>query len=66
MNKPTSQSPGPVTTPRSPTTPAVVARVMGAVAKQHGGQVPAGHYVGRMQTTVNRGPLGGGSGRGRR
>ena len=35
-----------------PTTPAVVARVQGAVAVQNGGQVPKGSYVGRMQRVV--------------
>lgn len=31
------------------TTPTVVARVQSAVAIKHGGQVPKGSYVGRMQ-----------------
>lgn len=34
---------------RNSTTPTVVARVQGAVAGKHGGQVPKGSYVGRMQ-----------------
>lgn len=34
---------------RKSTTPAVVARVQRAVAIKHGGQVPKGSYVGRMQ-----------------
>lgn len=40
---------GPV---KSPTTPAAVARVQSAVAKQSGGGVPKGSYVGRMQQTL--------------
>ena len=35
-----------------PTTGAAVARVQSAVATQHGGGVPKGSYVGRMQRTV--------------
>jgi len=34
------------------TTHAVVARVQGAVAKNNGGMVPKGNYVGRMQRAV--------------
>lgn len=45
MSKTTSK---PVTPIRS----ADVARVQGAVARQHEGQVPKGSYVGRMQRTV--------------
>jgi hypothetical protein len=37
---------------KTPTTPAAVARVQGAVARQNGGGVPKGSYVGRMQQTV--------------
>lgn len=37
---------------KSPTTPAAVARVQSAVAKQRGGGVPQGSYVGRMQQTL--------------
>ncbi len=40
---------GPV---KSPTTPAAVARVQSAVAKQSGRGVPKGSYVGRMQQTL--------------
>lgn len=40
---------GPV---KSPATPAAVARVQSAVAKQSGGGVPKGSYVGRMQQTL--------------
>lgn len=36
----------------STTTTAAVARVQGAVARQNGGGVPKGSYVGRMQQTV--------------
>lgn len=39
-------------TVKSPTTPAAVARVQSAVAKQSGGGVPKGSYVGRMQQTL--------------
>jgi len=45
MTKSPSKSPTPVR-------PADVARVQSAVAQQHGGQVPKGSYVGRMQRTV--------------
>lgn len=34
---------------KSRTTPAVSARVQGAVAKQNGGGVPKGSYIGRLQ-----------------
>jgi len=34
---------------KSPITPEALARVQGAVAKQNGGGVPKGSYVGRMQ-----------------
>ncbi len=37
---------------QSSTTTAAVARVQGAVARQNGGGVPKGSYVGRMQQTV--------------
>lgn len=37
---------------KSPTTQKAVARVQGAVAKEHGGGVPKGSYVGRLQGTV--------------
>jgi hypothetical protein len=37
---------------KSSTTPAAVARVQSAVAKQSGGGVPKGSYVGRMQQTL--------------
>ena len=39
---------------KSPTTQKAVARVQGAVAKQHGGGVPKGSYVGRLQCTVGK------------
>lgn len=32
-----------------PTSPADASRVQGAVASKHGGQVPKGSYVGRLQ-----------------
>ena len=35
-----------------PTTGAAVARVQRALATQHGGGVPNGSYVGRLQRTV--------------
>lgn len=44
--------PAPRASVKSPTTPAAVARVQGAVARQNGGGVPKGSYVGRMQSTV--------------
>lgn len=45
-------APTPRSSAKSPTTPAAVARVQGAVARQNGGGVPKGSYVGRMQNTV--------------
>lgn len=36
----------------NPTTGAAVARVQSAVATRHGGAVPKGNYVGRMQRAV--------------
>ncbi len=36
----------------TPTTPSVVARIQSTVAKQNGGQIPKGSYVGRLQQTV--------------
>lgn len=42
--------------PVTPIQPADVARIHGAVAKQHGGQVPKGNYVGRLQRTVAPAP----------
>ena len=36
----------------NPITGAAVARVQSAVATQHGGGVPKGNYVGRMQRAV--------------
>lgn len=44
--------PAPHTSAKSPTTPAAVARVQGAVARTNGGGVPKGAYVGRMQQTA--------------
>lgn len=41
---------------KSPTTQAAVARVQGVVARQNGGGVPKGSYVGRMQQTVAKAP----------
>ena len=40
----------------TPTLPADVARMQSAVAKQHGGQVSKGSYVGRMQRTIALAP----------
>lgn len=40
------------TSVKSPTTQVAVARVQGVVARQNGGGVPKGSYVGRMQRTV--------------
>lgn len=41
---------------KSPTTPAAVARAQGAVARQNGGGVPKGSYVGRMQQAAAKAP----------
>lgn len=49
MSKPSSK-------PVTPTRPADVARVQGAVARQHGGQVPKGSYVGCMQRATAQPP----------
>ena len=38
------------------TTQSAVARVQGVVARQNGGGVPKGSYVGRMQQTVAKAP----------
>lgn len=57
MSKPTQcGAPGPRPSAKSPTTPATVARVQGAVADRNGGGVPRGSYVGRMQKTVAKRP----------
>lgn len=40
---------------KSATSPAVIARVQSAVAKQNDGKVPKDSYVGRMQKTVSKG-----------
>ncbi len=45
-------TPAPRSSAKSPTTPAVVARVQSGVARQNGGGVPKGSYVGRMQNIV--------------
>ncbi len=45
-------APAPCSSAKSSTTSAAVARVQGAVARQNGGGVPKGSYVGRMQNTV--------------
>jgi hypothetical protein len=50
---------GVASTPRTlvkSTTQSTVARVQGAVARQNGGGVPKGSYVGRMQQTVAKSP----------
>lgn len=47
-------APAPRSSVKSPTTPAAVARVQGAVARQAGGGVSKGSYVGRMQRTVSK------------
>lgn len=46
----------PRTLVKSTTTQPAVARVQGAVARQNGGGVPKGSYVGRMQQTVAKAP----------
>jgi hypothetical protein len=38
--------------PVTPIRPADVARIQRVVAKQHGGEVPKGNYVGRMQRVI--------------
>lgn len=45
MSKKTSSQPRPAT----PVTQHAASRAQSAVAKQHGGKVPAGSYVGRLQ-----------------
>lgn len=45
-------APAPCAAVKSPTTSAAVARVQGVVARQNGGGVPKGSYVGRMQQTL--------------
>ena len=40
------------TRPTNPITPTDVARMQGVVAKQHGGAVPQGSYVGRLQRVI--------------
>lgn len=53
MNKSArSAAPAPHSSVKSPTTPAAVARVQSAVARQNGRGVPKGSYVARMQNTV--------------
>lgn len=36
------------------TTPAAASRVQGAIAKTHGGSVPTGSYVGKLQRAAAR------------
>lgn len=48
-------APAPRNSNKSPTTPAVVARVQGAVATRAGGGLPKGSYVGRMQRAASKG-----------
>lgn len=45
-------APAPRAAVKSPTTPSAVARVQGVVARQNGGGIPKGSYVGRMQQTI--------------
>lgn len=53
MSKPVRSTPAaPRPSSTSPITPAAVARIQGAVAKQKGGAVPSGSYVGRIQRVV--------------
>lgn len=49
MSKPTVKA-----NPPKLTTPRVVARVQGAVARDNGGLVPKGSHVGRMQKAAVR------------
>ena len=44
----------PKPTSKTPLTASAVARVQGAVARQHQGQVPKGSYVGRLQSTLEK------------
>jgi hypothetical protein len=39
--------------PKAPVTREVVARTMAAVAPKHGGKIPAGSYVGRLQSRAS-------------
>lgn len=38
--------------PKAPLTVEAVARIQGAIAKQHRGRVPKGNYVGKLQSTL--------------
>lgn len=49
-------APAPRSSGKSPTTPTAVSRVQSAVARQNGGGVPKGSYVGRMQHAVAKTP----------
>ncbi len=44
-----SKKPSPKPAPRNPVTREAVARTMKTVGSKHGGQVPAGSYVGALQ-----------------
>lgn len=52
MSKSRSGAAAPKSAPKAPLTSAALARIQGAVAKQHGGQTPKGSYVGNMQSVV--------------
>lgn len=56
MSKPAHRTSAPSSITKTPITPRAVARVQGAVASQHGGGLPKGAYVGRMQQTVAKPP----------
>lgn len=49
-------APAPRNSVKSPITSAAVARVQGSVARQNGGGVPKGSYVGRMQQAAAKAP----------
>lgn len=49
-------APAPRSFAKSPTSPAAASRVQGAVARQNGGGIPKGSYVGRLQRTVAKAP----------
>jgi hypothetical protein len=56
MDQPNQSSPSP-----TPTTPDAAARIQSSEAQKHGGQVPKGSWVGRIQrTAAHNGGKGGG------
>ena len=54
MSKPARHPSAPIPAAKKSTTQKAVARVQRAVAIQHGGGVPKGSYVGRMQKVAGK------------